>query len=99
MPANRPKAKMAEGAWQFLADLDPANFRRGEARTVNYKQIALRAGLAPSCLWKLKNGDQHLTLYIADALVALVEQFGISETRARGALFARPARDKEMAAA
>ncbi|HSS39533.1 MAG TPA: hypothetical protein VLT58_12250 [Polyangia bacterium] len=87
---------MSEGAWQFLADLDPAAFRRGDGRAVHYKQIALRAGIAPTCLYKLKNNKQSLTLHIADALVELAGQFGIDEDAARVELFARPTHE-EMA--
>jgi len=98
MATRRPKAAMREGAWQFLADLDPAAFRRGDGRAVHYKQIALRAGIAPTCLYKLKNGDQSLTLHIADALVALAEQLGVDPSAARAELFVTPKRD-EMAIA
>ena len=98
MVTRRPKAVMSEGAWQFLADLDPAAFRRGDGSAVHVKQIALRAGIAPTCLYKLKNDKQSLTLHIADALVALAEQFGVEADTARAELFARPSRD-EMAAA
>lgn len=99
MATKRPKGAMSEGAWQFLADLNPAAFRRGDGRAVNYKQIALRAGIAPTCLVKLKNGDQSLTLHIADALVALAEEFGVSDADARAALFVRAPHDSEMAVA
>ncbi len=97
MVAKRPKGAMAEGAWQFLADLNPAAFRRGAGHDVNFKQIALAAGLAPSCLVKLKNRDQSLTLHIADALVELAGRFGVDESVARAELFARPACADEMA--